>query len=145
MLGDIELADEVTQTTDTTATTDMGEEAAAEGPMEPAAPAIAPRTMMVTTVFAEDPQAPIFAGLLIAGMLVMAIAGAATAAMTMDVWPDYLDMLYQNLWMFAGATVVAGGLFALIGWLIGRQPAPRAAKPKKPAKEKKAKAAPAAG
>lgn len=78
-------------------------------------------------------------------MLVLTILGAATAAMAMDVWPSYLDVLYQNLLMTTGGMVLAGGLFALIGWLIGRKPAARPPKAPKVAKPKKgAKAAAAA-
>ncbi len=144
VLTGIEIADaEVTQTTEGTATTDMGEAPpVAEAAAEPVAP-LTPRIVTVAA-FPEDPSSPIFAGLLVAGMLVLAIVGAATAAMTFGVWPGYLDMLYQNLLIFTGATVVAGGLFALIGWLIGRQPTARAEKPK-PAKAKAKVEAKAAG
>jgi hypothetical protein len=132
VLGDIELTDDVTQTTEATATTDMGEAPAPEAPAEPAV--MAPRLVQVVGAFPADPSAPVFSGLLIAGMLVMAIVGAAAAAMTLDVWPAYLDVIYRNLLISTGAMVGVGGLCALIGWLIGRQPAPRREKAAKPAK-----------
>lgn len=132
VLGDIELTDDVTQTAETTATTDMGEAPAPEPVAEPVV--MAPRFVQVVGAFPPDPSTPIFAGLLIAGMLVMAIAGAVTAAMTLEVWPSYLDAMYNALLISTGAMFGIGGLFALIGWLIGRQPAPRREKAAKPAK-----------
>lgn len=135
-----DIGDGATQTTEATATTDMGEAPVAEvSAGEPVGVAAGPRLVTIAA-FPEDPSSPIFAGLLVACMLVMAIVGASTAAMTLNVWPSYLDLLYQNLLVFAGATVVAGGLFALIGWLIGRQPTARPDKPKKVKAKGKAKA-----
>jgi len=141
VLGEIESPDEVaetieeSQTVEETEASAMGEEEAL-----PVQPAASPRYVVAGGILPDDPSIPIFSGLLIAGMLVLAILGAATAAMAMDVWPSYLDVLYQNLLMTTGGMVLAGGLFALIGWLIGRKPAarppkaPKAAKPKKGAK-----------
>ena len=108
----------------------------------PVQPVAAPRYVVAGGILPDDPSIPIFSGLLIAGMLVLALVGAVTAAMAMDVWPSYLEALYQNLLITSGGMILAGGLFALIGWLIGRKPAarpktpkaPKAAKPKKGAK-----------
>jgi hypothetical protein len=124
VLGDIELTEEdVTQTATATATTGMEEPAHEEAAAEPVP--VAPRYVVVAGALPADPNAPVFAGLLVAGMIVLAILGSATAAMTLDVWPGYLDAIYIKLPIFFGGTVVAGGLFALIGWLVGRKPAPR--------------------
>ncbi len=100
-----------------------------EVPVE-AAPAMT-RVMVVPGIFPADPSAPIFSGLLIAGILWMAIVGAATAAMTLDVWPGYLEAIYSRLLIFTGVMLVVGALFAVIGWLIGRQPTARREKAKK--------------
>jgi hypothetical protein len=138
VLSDIESTDEVAETVESSQTIEETEGAAPEMATAAAAMATAaPRYVVAGGVLVDDPSVPIFSGLLIAGMLVLAIAGSVTAAMTLDVWPGYLDAIYNNLLIFAGGTVAAGGLFALIGWLIGRQPAARPKTPK-PAKAAKA-------
>lgn len=145
VLSDIESADEVAETVEASQTVEEVDEASPELPVPATATAVAgPRYVVAGGVLPDDPTAPIFSGLLVAGMLVLAIVGSVTAAMTLDVWPGYLDALYGNLLMFAGGTVAAGGLFALIGWLVGRKPtagpkAPTAAKPAKAPKKGKGK------
>ena len=124
VLGDIELTeDDVTQTATASASAGAEEPAAEEAPVE--AVAAVPRYVVVAGAMPADPAVPVFAGLLVAGMIVLAILGSVTAAITLDVWPGYLEAIYSNLLVFFGGTVVAGGLFALIGWLVGRKPAPR--------------------
>lgn len=145
VLSDIELTDETAQTVEAepSGTEEAPVEAEEEMPAAEAVPVVAQRVAVVPVTYLADPTAPIFAGLLVAGMLVLAIAGSVTASMILDVWPGYLAMLYDNLLIFTGGSVLLGGLCALIGWLIGRPPTPRREKPAKPEKPKKQKAAPA--
>lgn len=88
-----------------------------------------------------EPLAPVFTGLLAAATLVMALAGAAGVAMSHDVWPFYLQKLYEYFWIFLGGTLVLGAVSAGAGWLVARQSAagPRPPKPPKEKKDKKAK------
>jgi len=131
---------------------DMGDSGEAVAPKEPAetgegladeavlpeptlAPALGVGTMAVATV---APASPAFTGLLIAATSTLALAGAAAVATSMGAWPGYLNALAAQFWFFLAGTVVAGGLCAGIGFLIGRQGAgPRPAKPKKEKKGKK--------
>ncbi len=126
--------------------------AAAEpaGPMEEVVEAGPEADMgpMVTAVSARasgmaELASPAFTGLLIAGALVMALAGAVNVAMSLDAWPAYLGVLSEQFWILLGAGVGAGALFALIGWLVGRQSSgprspkrPRGQKGKKKGKKK---------
>jgi len=132
---------------------DMGDSGEAVAPKEPAeagealadeaglpepamAPALGVGTVTVATV---QPASPAFTGLLIAGTISLALVGAAAAATTMGAWPGYLDALAEQFWFFLAGTLVAGGLCAGIGFLVGRQGSgPRLAKPKKEKKAKKA-------
>lgn len=108
--------------------------AADEGPLQ-TAPAAAVVPVAVGGVV--EAASPAFTGLLIAAALVLALAGALNIANAMDVLPGYLALLAENFWMFLGGTVAVGGLFAGIGWFMGRQSTK--VKQPKPAKEKKAK------
>ena len=115
-----------------------GEPLAAEAglPESSMAPALGVGTMTVATV---QPASPAFTGLLIAGTISLALVGAAAAATTMGAWPGYLNALAEQFWFFLAGTLVAGGLCAGIGFLVGRQGSgPRPAKPKKEKKAKKA-------
>jgi len=145
VLSDIELTDETAQTVEAepSGTEAAPAEAEEEMPTPEAVPVVAQRVAVVPVTYLADPTVPILAGLLVAGMLVLAVAGSVTASMMLDVWPGYLAMLYDNLLIFTLASVLLGGLCALIGWLIGRPPTPRREKPAKPEKPKKQKAAPA--
>jgi hypothetical protein len=90
-----------------------------------------------------DPTEPIFAGLLMAATIVLALAGAMNVGVALDTWPGYLHALADNFWLFLLGTCLLGGIFAGVGWLMSRPPGPpkppKAAKEKKPLKEKKAK------
>lgn len=132
VLGDIEAGEvEATQADEATATVEPA--VGAEGQeLEPAAEPVM-RFAPAYAALPHDPTSPIFSGLLVVGMVLLALVGAASAASTLDVWPSYLDLIYQNLLIFTLASLGAGGLAALIGWLVGRQPD---ARPKPAAKRK---------
>jgi hypothetical protein len=104
-----------------------------QGQMQPTA-AVVPMPVGGMT----EAASPAFTGLLIAAALVLALAGALNIANVMDVLPGYLVLLAENFWIFLGATVALGALFAGIGWFVGQQSTK--VKQPKPAKEKKAKA-----
>jgi hypothetical protein len=122
------------------------QEDALPGPeLEPAAPAM----VMVPAGGVVDPAAPAFSGLLIAGALVLGLAGAANIATSMDAWPDYLNSLAGMFWVLLGGGIGLGLVFGLVGWFVGQQMSappkpkqPREKKPKTPkAKGKKGKGA----
>jgi len=107
---------------------------------EPAVPA-APSGPMVVLAPVE-PVPPAFTGLLAAAALVLALLGATSVATAMGAWPAYLGLLAGNFWMTLGGAFVIGGLFAGVGYFMGRPAVPRAPKPKavkekKPEKPKK--------
>jgi hypothetical protein len=103
-------------------------------PLETAAmPMLAPVSMIPV-----EPLSPMFTGLLIAAVVVLGLAGATSVAISLDTWPSYLAMLGGLFpWSLIG-TLVLGGVFATIGFLVGRS-AQQGPRPPKPAKEKKAK------
>lgn len=105
-----------------------------EEPLPEAAPvAVAPvgQTMVVPSA---PPYSPAFTGLLAAAVITLGLAGAATIANSMNAWPAYLGMLAEQFWIFLAGTLALGGLGALVGYFVGKQPSgPR---PPKPAKEK---------
>ncbi|MBN1491184.1 MAG: helix-turn-helix domain-containing protein [Phycisphaerae bacterium] len=143
VLGDIELADDAaTQTLEATEATELQQEpmAAEEAVAGPVALGQPVAVSMGVAVFPRDPSAPIFSGLLVAGMMTLALAGAVAAATTYGVWPTYLGAIDSNLLIFFAGTVAAGGLFALIGWLVGRPSTPRPAKAKAKKEKPEAKA-----
>jgi hypothetical protein len=99
--------------------------------------AVAAAPVAVQVVGAPVIESPAFTGLLIAAAVVLTLAGALSVAAGMNVWPGYLDVLADHFLYFIGGTIVTGGLFALIGWFMGRTPS--SPRPAKPAKEKKVK------
>jgi len=124
--------------------TDTAEPVAEEEAILPEAqaePAVAAASVaQVQVVGALPPVSPAFTGLLIAAAVALVLAGALSIATAMQVWPTYLAFLADYFGFFMGGTVLVGGLFALIGWLVGRSPSGPRAKPakKKPAKKSKA-------
>ncbi len=125
------------------------EAAEAETPLEPAADLgeaeLAPDVRVGMITLSTVPAAsPACTGLLAAATLALALAGAMAVATSMQAWPDYLNVLAGQFWFFLGGTLVAGGLFAGVGYLVGRQATagPRPPKPKKPKKGKGKKGEP---
>lgn len=92
----------------------------------------------VIQVGTVEAASPAFTGLLAAAALVLVLVAAMTIATSMNAWPDYLNTLGGQFWLFLVGTLAAGGLFAGGGYLVGRQ-ATAGPKPAKPKKEKKAK------
>lgn len=60
-------------------------------------------------------------GLMIVGVLVLAVAGMSVAAFTRDAWPQPLEVLNDNIWFFGLGAVVAAGLGLGIGLLLGKR------------------------
>ena len=60
-------------------------------------------------------------GLMIVGVLVLAVAGMSVAAFTRDVWPQPLEVLNDNIWFFGLGALVAAGLGLGIGLLLGKR------------------------
>lgn len=126
------------------ATEEGGEEVEEALPEAAEMPAMTPGVpVMVGSVEAASPA---FAGLLAVGAIVLMLAGAVNIAMSLGAWPSYLGVLADQFWIVLAGSLVAGGLFALVGWLVGRQataprrPKPAGGKKAKQAKPKKAKA-----
>lgn len=92
----------------------------------------------VIQVGTVEAASPAFTGLLAAAALVLVLVAAMAIATSMNAWPDYLNTLGAQFWLFLVGTLAAGGLFAGGGYLVGRQ-ATAGPKPAKPKKEKKAK------
>ncbi len=88
-----------------------------------------------------EPVSPAFTGLLVAATLVLGLAGALNIAMSIDAWPGYLAALAEQVWFVLIGSIAMGGLFAGIGWFVGKQAtAPKKPKVKKEPQAKKTKA-----
>ncbi len=59
----------------------------------------------------DDPYAPAFTSAMVVAALMLALAGAVTAAFVRGVWPDYLQTVYSNFWAFFGGSY---GLFVVV-------------------------------
>jgi hypothetical protein len=131
-----------------TAQTVPGQETAAMSASEPE-PTMA--TVPVAMIGSVEQASPAFTGMLIAASLVLGILGAMNVASVANAWPDYLTTLADMFWIFLGGGIAVGGVFALVGMVVGKQssgpkkpkapkqPKPARAKKEKPPKEKKAK------
>ncbi len=122
------------------------EEHAVGGPAEMEAPMPVAATMVMPIAGTPPAVSPAYTGLLVGATLCLVLMMALSMATIVDVWPEYLAALSQQFWILLGATVVGGGLCALIGWGIGKQMSavkmpkpPKAEKQAKPKKEKKGK------
>jgi len=142
LLEGIDMGDTSETIAQTAADAEPSEEIDAEAAMaEPSVEAAdIPAPVQMQMVGTVAPVSPAFTGLLIAAAITLALAGGMSVATTMDVWPAYLSLLADNFGIFIGGTILLGGVFALVGWFVGRPPsAPRPAKKAKPKKEKKKK------
>ncbi|MBP7933934.1 MAG: helix-turn-helix domain-containing protein [Phycisphaerae bacterium] len=92
----------------------------------------------VVQVGTVEAASPAFTGLLAAAAIVLVLVAAMAIATSMNAWPGYLDTLAGQFWFFLIGTLATGGVFAGVGYLVGRQ-ATAGPKPAKPKKEKKAK------
>ncbi len=142
LLEGIDMGD-TAETVAQSAATEAAPAAAAEETGLPEPAMEAPVAMVPVVVGGvTEAASPAFTGLLAAAAIVLFLAGAANIAMAVSdvALPGYLQMLAEQFWFFLGGAILVGGIFALVGWLMGRAPsAPRAPKEKKP-KEKKGKA-----
>lgn len=90
-----------------------------------------------------EAASPAFTGLLIAASIALLIAAAANIALVAETRVSYVNFLGSKFLILIGGCLALGGVFALVGWMVGRQagmPAkPKAAKKEKKKKEKKPK------
>ncbi len=79
-----------------------------------------------TVVEEVDPSSGAFAGLIVAGMIIMLVATAAVVpAIWWGVVPSYVETLTKNMIVFVGASVVLGVVAAIIGYFVGKSMAVR--------------------
>lgn len=69
----------------------------------------------------EDPLAMAFTGLLIVGLVMMALVGAVCAAIVQEAWPGYLNFIRDKILFFAGGGVGVAVIVVVVGWFLGRQ------------------------
>jgi hypothetical protein len=83
--------------------------------------------MMMQPVGMVEEVSPAFTGLLIAAAIVLFLAGSMTMAVSqsLEALPGYLQWMADAFWISLGGAIAVGGLFALVGWLMGRPPSPR--------------------
>ncbi len=117
-----------------------GGEGLPESSLEPMLP-VGPRSASVHYVEAASPA---FTGLLAAAAISLALLAITAVAMSMGVWPDFLNTLADNFWMGLGGMLGLGALAAGAGFLTTMKSsgpkAPKAPKQPKAKKEKKGKA-----
>jgi excisionase family DNA binding protein len=73
------------------------------------------------TVPESDPLATGLTGMLLVTVLVMIVAGLASAAMIRGGWPGLLDLIYQKLWIFGAACAGAAVIALVVGILLGKR------------------------
>lgn len=87
------------------------------------APAAAPVAMMPVEVEAKDASASAFGGLALAAMIAMGITILALVTSASGMTPAWLSSIASettNVIIFAGILVVLAGLFALVGFFVGK-------------------------
>ncbi|MFO0973091.1 MAG: hypothetical protein U1A27_06600 [Phycisphaerae bacterium] len=96
--------------------------------------------------YAFDPLAPAFTGLAVIALASLTLVGIAATSQIQGVWPGFMRLIDSgmNLWIFAAALVLLGGVSFAVGLMVGKPAGPaksKAAKPAKPApaKDKKKK------
>ncbi len=103
----------------------------AEAAEEPTAPALEAaevgEVVMPVVVAVNDPAEGILSGLLVGGLIVMALAFTSAAAVLQGFVPDFITNLGDGskfYYLLAGAVVIPG-LSLLVGWFLGRALTPR--------------------
>lgn len=71
---------------------------------------------------AADPSAAAFTGMAVVGVLAALFLGLVVAAVSQDVWPDFLKSLAEgnNPYLLGGGLVAVMAVFGVIGLLVGR-------------------------
>ncbi len=136
LLEGIDMGDTAETVVPSGATATQEEPGAEEEVSEAELPAVASGPVMVMAAPVE-PVSPVFTGLLAAAAVVLALLGAVYVATAMGAWPAYLGLLAEQFWFTLGGAIVLGGIFALVGYFMGKPATPRAPKP---VREKKPKA-----
>jgi hypothetical protein len=82
---------------------------------------------LMPVMAAGDPFEGLFGGLLVAGLVLMALACTVLAGMLQGFVPDFGRALGQGngFLIFLGVTVVVAGIGAAAGWFVGKAFAPR--------------------
>ena len=83
-----------------------------------AAIAVGPALAAPRLALVADPMDPVFTSILVVGAVVLGLAGATAAAFTQGVWPDYLKFVYEQFWIFFGASFGILALVALVGFFM---------------------------
>ncbi|MDY7009551.1 MAG: hypothetical protein SVV80_02215 [Planctomycetota bacterium] len=68
-----------------------------------------------------------FSGLIVAGCLLMMLMGAVVIAVMLGTVPPYMESLQKNWLIFIGVSVVATAVLAIIGYVLGKSVAEKAA------------------
>ncbi len=90
----------------------------------PGAPAFGPGAAPGWTMVAPppaDPAAAGFTGMMVVGVVVMALTGTVLAAAVQGVVPSFLSTLYSQWIALAGGGVGLAVVALLIGWVVGKQ------------------------
>ena len=99
-----------------------GAEILEPAPSEAAAPVSVVRTRTIVE-YGPDAVSTGLTGMIVVATAVMCVAGLVAAAMMQDVWPVLLDVIYQNIWIFGGASVALSGIAMGIGFVLGKRSA----------------------
>jgi len=103
---------------------EAGAEPAAEGAPAAAAAAAAPTPRTRTVVeFAPDAVSSGLTGLIVAATAIMCVAGLVAASVMQGVWPGLLDILYQNMAIFGGASLGVAIIGTAVGFFLGKRSA----------------------
>jgi excisionase family DNA binding protein len=104
------------------------EPAAAPEPIEEAvaagATAEAPPQMVPGYAPAGDPTEGLFTGLMVGGLILLAVGGSVVAGVLQGFTPDYARFLSNNFLIFLGGSVLVTIVAMLVGWLAGRASSP---------------------
>ena len=82
----------------------------------------APRGVVVTQVeYGPDPLSLGLTGLMGVAVLVMCVLGLSVASMMHNAVPALLKILYENMLIFGGVSVVLAGAATGIGFFLGKK------------------------
>ena len=100
------------------------EEQAQEGGLEES-PSGAEVVTPVRSLAAADPSEPIFSGLLVGVVILLAVGASVVGGVLQGFMPSYALSLSNKFWVFVGGSIGLVALTTLLGWVVGKASSPR--------------------